>query len=786
MAQNTFPAFTNMIPTVEDIQLIVDSLRQEDRYRTTKDGIFTPGIVNEEDTYLQPGTNENSLKIKPFIAYTANGNRIEVSDTWDNLYAQGNVISVSNDNLVSEYENIPVWYSYVKTYESFTDLDENNKKIATLTLTELGRGSILHGIKLRTNAIFASETESDIFISIGTESEPEKFLPPTLISSSAEPTNLSVMNLMYSINDSSTTKIVATFTSESVDLDTLTNGSLTANLCIANLSGFDNEDLTQTEGGYELGNSSIGSWQPSTRYHIVVRYVENPSNYRQLNYTTLDGTEITTTSEATRYTTNYGFYALRKTGSIIDFTTLDDVKLGEIVTGVSGNIISININGKNSSGDDYTQYLSLPGYRFKDGINASQIGDGTVSNTEFSYLNGLTSNIQSQLLSKAGLKLDNTFTGINTFEEQIIGSIEKVNGFSANATPAANSLLVLDENGKIPADALSESTVASIGNFYTVSNGVTTNGRSSFLSPNSGNTGVIVTASSDNPLVLNYPDGSVEKITTNQELRNLDADGYYYLVKEQDGNFAFLPTSGGTMACIPVVGSNNNFNYLGTSGGKVTKTFNGATDLTAYKAFDGTLSDGTTLGSVTYLNYNNIEQTSYLPSTATSLIVHFPVAVTPTSFSACFRMNYYDVDPKAWQLQGTNDDYTESAAVWTTLTSNSTETWDIGQIKSFAISDSAAYKNFRFIFNVNNVTVNNHMIGESTDEDGVTMPINCYYFQIYATNTDTSIKGNIEEGYVKPSGMSVGSYFLDISKKPYTGYKCTGQNTFTEVNYVKL
>lgn len=40
MAQNTFPAFTEMVPTVQDLQLIVDSLRQEDRSRTTHDGIF--------------------------------------------------------------------------------------------------------------------------------------------------------------------------------------------------------------------------------------------------------------------------------------------------------------------------------------------------------------------------------------------------------------------------------------------------------------------------------------------------------------------------------------------------------------------------------------------------------------------------------------------------------------------------------------------------------------------------------------------------------------------------
>lgn len=37
----------------------------------------------------------------------------------------------------------------------------------------------------------------------------------------------------------------------------------------------------------------------------------------------------------------------------------------------------------------------------KSGINATKIGDGSISNTEFQYLNNLSSNIQSQLDNKA-------------------------------------------------------------------------------------------------------------------------------------------------------------------------------------------------------------------------------------------------------------------------------------------------------------------------------------------------------------------------------------------------
>ena len=794
MAQNTFPAFTNMMPVVEDIQLIVDSLKQEDRFRITKDGIFTPGIVNGVSDYLSAGSRTNSLKIKPFTAYTANGNRINVEYTYDDLYAQGSVINVTSDNIVSTYENIPVWNPFTVTYEN---LDQSSTTQA-IKLTSLGRGSILHGIKVRINSLFnipSSSAQPNVYVSIGTQVEPDKFLPSTPVSESSSSTSLSVMNLMYSFDDANLTDIYVTFTSDSINLNTLTNGALTINLCIANLSGFDNEDISQTEGGFELSNTQT-QWQASTTYYIVARYMETAlsDSIRGLNYTTSDGTVITTVPEPTRYRTGYKFYALRKTGSVIDSSTLDDVKLGEIVTDANRNIVAININGKNNSGNDYTDYLTLPGYRFVDGINANQIGNGDVNNTQFSYLNSLTGNVQGQLNSKAGLTADNTFEGNNTFTQQINGSIDKVNGFEAHQTPTANSLLVLDENGKVPGDAISEVALSNIGSLYTISTGVTTNGRASFLAPKTDFTGVTVLASEENPLVLNYPDGSTEKLTSNVDVSGISANGHYYLVKEKNGNFVFLPTAGGTMACIPVVGSGNTFTYKGTSGGVVVSYYSNAT---AYQAFDGTLTTGTKMGQITYTNYHGTETFAGLPdgsTTPTYLVAHFPIAVEPTACALCFNTKdtsaaIPDATPKAWKLQATNDDYDDESAVWTTLYENTPAipaTWNKDEIKLIYLAPGLAYKNFRVIFNVKETDINNYLVGQQTDNDGVTMPINCYYFQIYATNTDTSIKGEIVEGYIKPSTMSAGSYFLDISKKPYKGYKCVSTNTFSDVTYVKL
>ena len=197
------------------------------------------------------------------------------------------------------------------------------------------------------------------------------------------------------------------------------------------------------------------------------------------------------------------------------------------------------------------------------------------------------------------------------------------------------------------------------------------------------------------------------------------------------------------------------------------------------------------MGEITYFNYyqsifNYLHYTTYFPSSgSTYLLIHFPTAIKPNGFSACFRKEYYDVTPKSWSFQATNDDYNSETAVWTTLAFSSNSTWDINQIRTFTIQSTDSYKNFRFTFEVNGNTIHNYMEGESTPTSGVDMPINCYYFQIYSDVENTN-KGNIVEGYVRPTNLNIGSYFLDISKKPFVGYKCIGNNEYQQVDFVKL
>lgn len=379
--QITYPKFTNMIPAVEDIQLIVDSLRESDRDRITKDGIFNPGIVGVESDYLSEGSVSNSIKIKPFIAYTQSGNRIEVYSEYDGLFPKGSSIPVTDENAVNSNQNIPTWKSYTISKTNLTISTQSQ----TINLAQLGRGSVLHGIKLRASELFTiNGSNPEVYISIGLFGEPEKFLPPTLISE--DTSDISVMNLMYSLSDTQTTDIVATITS-SVDLSTLTQGTLQVYLCIANLSGYDNSDMDQVPGGYKLETGS-SNWLPNMTYHIVARYSEIESNPVSLNYKDEQGNIITTPAENTRVTESVNFYALRKSGSVIDTTTSNDVKLGEVITDNSGNLY-ILLNDRN-----HVDYLTLPSYR--------------IENLQKAYLNRITSCILTKTSNLLTYTLNNT------------------------------------------------------------------------------------------------------------------------------------------------------------------------------------------------------------------------------------------------------------------------------------------------------------------------------------------------------------------------------------------
>ncbi|MCM1260584.1 MAG: hypothetical protein NC222_06475 [Staphylococcus sp.] len=361
MSKTTYPVFGNMLPSVNDIQLIVDSFKEEDRKRLTADGIFNPGIVNSTDVYLQEGSNKNTIKINPFIAYTKNGNRIEVSSYYDYLVPEygKSIINIDEDiNVVNREKNIPYWNHYSKNYTNFANANDN---VFSIPLTSLKPGAILQGIKIKHIQKFNGC--GDVYVSIGTSLEPEKYTPKFLISSDPSDTNIATSNIVYSENGKEPTTIYATFYCSIGYLNNLYSGTADISLCIANVSNVEYEEEYQ-DSGIPL-NNIVGTWNPNTTYYIVVRYKSVGSELTSINIPD-DDIDLEIKPFNKRETDSFDFYALRRTGSFIDPLTNDDVKLGHVITDNSGNI-TVYVNDYNEDLKTYyTDYMTLPSIRFKE------------------------------------------------------------------------------------------------------------------------------------------------------------------------------------------------------------------------------------------------------------------------------------------------------------------------------------------------------------------------------------------------------------------------------------
>lgn len=389
MSKTTYPIFGDMLPSAEDIQLIVDSFKEEDRKRLTSDGVFNPGIVNSEDIYLQEGSNKNTIRINPFVAYTKNGNRVEVTSTYDYLVPEygSSTINVDDEiNVVNREKNIPYWNHYSKNYTNFTGATSTEFSIA---LTDLNPGAILQGIKIKHIQKFSGC--GDVYVSIGTEFEHEKYAPKFLISSDPSDTNIETSNIVYSENGKEPTTIYATFTCSINALKNLIGGSVSISLCITNVSNVEYEK-DYPEGGIPLKNI-VGTWNPNTTYYITARYKTIKSEETSINIHN-DDIDLETESFYKRETDSFDFYALRRSGAVIDPLTNDDIKLGHVVTDATGNI-AIYINEYDNEMEVYyTDYMTLPAIRFK----------------EFS--DTVINNLTNTKLNKAG----DTMTGDLTFE----------------------------------------------------------------------------------------------------------------------------------------------------------------------------------------------------------------------------------------------------------------------------------------------------------------------------------------------------------------------------------
>lgn len=119
--------------------------------------------------------------------------------------------------------------------------------------------------------------------------------------------------------------------------------------------------------------------------------------------------------------------------------TKTHVGLGNVV-----NVDTTNASNINSG--------TLSATRLPTAIDATKIANGTISNTEFQHLNGVTSNIQTQINGIAGGFWN--YTATRTSDSSVTSSTTYTNPFSVSMTPSGaasfyvRAVIYLDNNGQ--------------------------------------------------------------------------------------------------------------------------------------------------------------------------------------------------------------------------------------------------------------------------------------------------------------------------------------------------
>jgi hypothetical protein len=102
----------------------------------------------------------------------------------------------------------------------------------------------------------------------------------------------------------------------------------------------------------------------------------------------------------------------------------------------------------------------IPVARIPSGIPATDIADGSVSDAEFQYLNGVTSAIQTQLNNKVGKTGNETVAGIKTWSDSQIFTVDT--GVSPSKYPQVSSYESPTEDEHLTPKAYVDSLIGSI------------------------------------------------------------------------------------------------------------------------------------------------------------------------------------------------------------------------------------------------------------------------------------------------------------------------------------
>jgi hypothetical protein len=128
------------------------------------------------------------------------------------------------------------------------------------------------------------------------------------------------------------------------------------------------------------------------------------------------------------------------TGQVQDLDI--DTTLKSALNLVKGDVGLSNVQNINTAIADNIQSGTLNEARLPNGINSNKIADGTISNTEFQHLNGVSSNIQTQLnsLSGANANVQANWIETNTSDDSFIQNKPTLATSATTDTTNANNI----------------------------------------------------------------------------------------------------------------------------------------------------------------------------------------------------------------------------------------------------------------------------------------------------------------------------------------------------------